>query len=108
MAVQREGRWLTATRSSHCAFEAREGWFRLSLLPERLVTGTQAVAGLTMAEIAAEWGDLLWEQNRNVETVWKLLAGQAKTLNLDVFDAVIRCEQSEWPTSEAEWAVWSR
>lgn len=108
MAVRREGQWLVASRSAHCAYEVRAGRFRLSLLPETLVTGVQAVAGLQLAEIAAEWDGLLWEPSPNVAIVWRLLAAQASALGLDVLDAVIRCEQSEMPTTAAEWAVWTR
>ncbi|MFI5783771.1 hypothetical protein [Nocardia sp. NPDC051570] len=108
MTVQREERWLVATRSAHVAYEVERGWFRLSLAPERLVTGAQAVAGLTVAEIAADWNALLWEDDANVAVVWKLIGAQAKPLGLDPLEAVIRCEQSEWPTTAAEWAVWSR
>ncbi|MFI5541551.1 hypothetical protein ACIA5H_34730 [Nocardia sp. NPDC051900] len=108
MAVRREGQWLTATRSDHVAYEMSEGVFRLSFAPDRLVNGVQAVAGLTLAEIVAEWDQLLWVDSPNTAMVWKLLAGQARPLGLDVLDAVIRCMQSEWPTTAAEWAVWSR
>ena len=108
MTIQREGQWLNATRSANCAYEVSEGCFRLSLLPERLVTGVQAVAGLQLAEIAADWNALLWEDDPNVAVVWRLIGAQAATLGLDPVDAVIRCEQSEWPHTTAEWAVWSR
>ncbi|WP_433527770.1 hypothetical protein ACQPZ2_44090 (plasmid) [Nocardia pseudovaccinii] len=108
MAVQREGRWLTASLSDHVAYEVGEGQFRLSFMPECLVTGVQAVAGLVLSEIAAQWDQLLWEATPNTAIVWKLMAGQAKTLGLDALDAVIRCEQSEWPITSAERAVWSR
>ncbi|WP_067470817.1 hypothetical protein [Nocardia amamiensis] len=108
MAIQREGQWLTASRSDHVACEVSEGVFRLSFAPDLLVNGVQAVAGLTLAEIVAEWDQLLWVDSPNTAMVWKLLAGQARPLGLDVLDAVIRCMQSEWPTTAAEWAVWSR
>ena len=109
MTIQREGQWLNATRSANCAYEVSDGAFRLSLLPDRLVTGVQAIAGLQLAEIAAQWNALLWEgESPNVAVVWKLIAAQAATLGLDPVDAVIRCEQSEWPHTAAEWAVWSR
>ncbi|OBA47072.1 hypothetical protein A5780_34490 [Nocardia sp. 852002-20019_SCH5090214] len=108
MAVKREGQWLTATRSEHVAFEMAEGVFRLSFAPDRLVNRVQAVAGLLLAEIADQWGELLWAEDSNVAIVWRLMAQQARTLGLDVLDAVIRIEQSEWPTTPAEWAVWSR
>jgi hypothetical protein len=109
MTIQREGQWLNATRSANCAYEAQPGRYRLSLLPDRLVTGAQAIAGLQLAEIAEQWNALLWEgSDPNVAMVWKLIGAQAATLGLDPVDAVIRCEQSEWPHTPAEWAVWSR
>ena len=108
MAVKRDGQWLTATRSEHVASEVVEGIFRLSFAPDLLVTRVQAVAGLVLAEIADQWGDLLWAEDPNVAIVWRLMAQQARTLGMDVLDAVIRIAQSEWPTTAAEWAVWSR
>lgn len=108
MAVRREGQWLTATRSEHVAYEMSKGVFRLSFAPDRLVSGSEAVAGLQLAEIVAQWGELLWTETPNTAMVWQLMAGQAKTLGLDVLDAVIRIEQAEWPTTADEWAVWSR
>ncbi|MBF6358324.1 hypothetical protein IU449_27885 [Nocardia higoensis] len=85
-----------------------EGVFRLSFVPDRLVSGSEAVAGLQLAEIVAQWGELLWTATPNTAMVWRLMAGQAKSLGLDVLDAVIRIEQAEWPTTADEWAVWSR
>ncbi|WP_228805825.1 hypothetical protein [Nocardia higoensis] len=108
MTIHREGQWLTATRSEHVAYEMSEGVFRLSFVPDRLVSGSEAVAGLQLAEIVAQWGELLWTATPNTAMVWRLMAGQAKSLGLDVLDAVIRIEQAEWPTTADEWAVWSR
>ncbi|WP_228800614.1 hypothetical protein [Nocardia farcinica] len=108
MAIKREGQWLTATRSNHVAYEADKGMFRLSFVPERLVSAAQAVAGLQLAEIVAQWDQLLWVETPNTAMVWRLMAGQAQGLGLDVLDAVIRIEQSEWPTSATEWAAWLR
>ncbi|AXK90047.1 hypothetical protein SAMN05421776_1309 [Nocardia farcinica] len=108
MAIKREGQWLTATRSAHVAYEVSEGVFRLSFVPERLVSAAQAVAGLQLAEIVAQWDQLLWVETPNTAMVWRLMAGQAQGLDLDVLDAVIRIEQSEWPTSATEWAAWLR
>jgi hypothetical protein len=108
MAVKRDREWLIATRSDHVAYEMAGGVFRLSFAPDRLVTGTQAVAGLAMAEMVAEWDHLLWEVDRNVVMVWALLRTHANTLGMDVLDAVIRCQQEQWPTTAAEWAVWTR
>ncbi|WP_433603743.1 hypothetical protein ACQPXH_33125 (plasmid) [Nocardia sp. CA-135953] len=105
MSVKREGVWLVATRSSHVAYEARPGWFRLSFWPEQLVSGCAAVAGLSLAEIANDWNELLWAEDPNVEMVWKLLGGQAKTLGMDAFEAVVRCEQYEAPASGIDRAV---
>ncbi|GAA1653870.1 hypothetical protein [Nocardia ninae] len=105
MAVQRDGRWLVATRSSHVAFEARPGWLRLSFWPEQLVSSSAAVAGLVLAEIANDWNELLWAESPNVEMVWKLLGGQAKTLGMDAFEAVARCEQYEAPARGIDRAV---
>ncbi|MBF6522838.1 hypothetical protein IU411_21420 [Nocardia farcinica] len=84
------------------------GVFRLSFVPERLVSAAQAVAGLQLAEIVAQWDQLLWVETPNTAMVWRLMAGQAQGLDLDVLDAVIRIEQSEWPTSATEWAAWLR
>jgi hypothetical protein len=108
MTIHREGQWLIATRSDHVACEIAESVFRLSFAPDRLVSAAQAVAGLRLAEIVADWDQLLWVESPNVAMVWRLLADQARTVGLDVLDAVVRCEQREWPTTSAEWAVWSR
>lgn len=97
MAIRREGSWLIPDGSAHCAYEVRPGLWRLSLCPERLVARSAAVAGLAIAEIAARWADLLWEEDPNTRLVWKLLAGHAETLGMHTLDAVIRCEAGELP-----------
>lgn len=102
MAIRREGRWLVPDGSAHCAFEVREGLWRLSLCPERLVSGSEAVAGLTIAEIAVRWSHLLWEgEDPNTRMVWGLIAAQAQKLGMDVLDAVLRCEAGEVPADAA-------
>ena len=108
MAIHRDGKWLIATRSEHVGCELEQGVYRLSLLPEQLVTASQAVAGLSVAEIVDQWGPLLWEDNANVAMVWALIGMHARTLGLDALDAVIRVQQSEWPMTAAERAEWSR
>lgn len=108
MTVHREGEWLIATRSNHVAAEKKPGWFRLSFLPDRLVTGAQAVAGLRLAELVEEWDGLLWEPTANVRIVWGLVGMFAAQLGLDGLDAVIRVQQSGWPTTASERAEWTR
>ncbi|MFI6574012.1 hypothetical protein [Nocardia fluminea] len=108
MTIYREGQWLTATRTGHVAYEHEQGMWRLSLLPEQLVTVSQALAGLAIAEVVDQWGPLLWESNPNTAMVWKLIGMHARTLGLDALDAVIRVQQSEWPMTAAERAEWTR
>ncbi len=108
MAIHRDGQWLTATRTEHVACEREQGMYRLSLLPQQLVTAPKAVAGLAVAEIVDQWGPLLWEDNANVAMVWKLIAMHARTLGMDALDVVIRVLQLEWPMTAAERAVWNR
>ncbi|MEU2258552.1 hypothetical protein ABZ540_35905 [Nocardia xishanensis] len=108
MTVHREGEWLIATRSNHVAAEKVSGWFRLSFLPDRLVSGAQAVAGLRLAELVEEWDQLLWESSQNIQIVWGLVAMYAEQVGLDGLDAVIRVQQSEWPTTASERAEGSR
>ncbi|WP_228799090.1 hypothetical protein [Nocardia cyriacigeorgica] len=108
MPIHREGQWLTATRTEHVAYELKPGVYRLSLAADREVTGAQAIAGLRVAEIADEWGPLLWEDTPNTAMVWRLIADAARPLGLDPLDAVIRVQQREFPTTAAEWAEWLR
>ncbi|MFI7531495.1 hypothetical protein [Nocardia salmonicida] len=108
MTIHRDGQWLVATRTEHVACEHEQGMYRLSLLPQQLVTASQALAGLAIAEIVDQWGPLLWETNPNTSMVWKLIGMHARTLGLDALDAVIRVQQSEWPMTAAERAEWTR
>lgn len=108
MTIHRDGEWLIATRTEHVGYELEQGLFRLSLLPQQLVTAPQALAGLAIAEIVDQWGPLLWEDNPNVDMVWRLVAMHAKTLGLDALDVVLRVLQLEWPMTAAEREAWSR
>lgn len=101
MAIRREGQWLVPEGSAHCAFEVRDGVFRLSLLPGRLVSRRAAVAGLTVAEMAARWGVALWSDTPNTEIVWGLIRAQARTVGVDALDLVLRCAAGEVPADAA-------
>lgn len=108
MTIHRDGQWLVATRTGHVAVEHEQGMYKLSLLPQQLVTSAQALAGLEIAEIVDQWGPLLWDDNPNVDMVWRLIAMHAKTLRLDALDAVVRVQQLEWPMTAAEREALSR
>lgn len=97
MAIRREGQWLTADGSAHCAYEVVPGRFRLSMWPGQRVSARAAVAGLTIAEMAAKWGRGLWVDTPNTRMVWSLIELQAATLGLDALDAVMRCQAGEVP-----------
>ncbi|MEV6340954.1 hypothetical protein AB0M12_40320 [Nocardia vinacea] len=108
MAIRREGQWLTAEKSAHCAYEVAADRFRLSLWPGVLVSARAALAGLTIAEMSARWGKGLWVDTPNTRIAWGLIDAQARTLGLDALDAVMRCEAGEVPSDAAVCAVWSR
>ncbi len=101
MVVRREGQWLVADGSAHCAYEVAPGRFRLSLWPGRRVSARAAVAGLTIAEMAARWDQGLWADTPNSRMVWRLIELQAATLGLDAMDAVMCCEAGEVPATAA-------
>lgn len=105
MAIRREGQWLVPEGSAHCAFEVREGAFRLSLLPGRLVSRRAAVAGLTIAETVARWGRALWVDDPNSRIVWGLIRAQARTLGVDALDVVMRSAAGEVPADAAALGV---
>ncbi|MFF0546860.1 hypothetical protein ACFYTF_28890 [Nocardia thailandica] len=105
MAVRREGQWLVADRSAHCAFEVVPGKFRLSFRSEVLVSARAAVAGLTLAEIAARWGRGLWVDTPNSRMAWEMLGIQASVLGLDALDAVMRSQAGEVPANAAALGV---
>lgn len=110
MAVNRQGELLIAARSPHVAYELEPGVFRLSFAPDRLVTAGQAVAGLQLAEIVAEWDHLLWGEDSgpNVAMVWQLIAMHAKALGMDALDAAIRVDQAEYPLTAEQRKAWNR
>ncbi|MEV6661582.1 hypothetical protein [Nocardia fluminea] len=101
MAIRREGHWLTAQRSAHCAYEVAPGKFRISLRPGVLVSARAAVAGLTLAEIAAKWGRGLWVDTPNTRMAWDMIGAQADVLGLDALDAVMRSHAGEVPADAA-------
>ncbi|MEU4345433.1 hypothetical protein AB0H00_29980 [Nocardia sp. NPDC023852] len=101
MAIRREGQWLTAEGSAHCAYEVGPGRFRLSLWPGVRVSARAALAGLTIAEMSARWGRGLWVDTPNTRMVWGLIELQAKTLGMDALDAVLRCQAGEVPSDAA-------
>lgn len=105
MAIRRNGQWLTADRSTHCAYEVTSGRYRLSLRPGVLVSARAAVAGLTLAEIAARWGRGLWVDTPNSRMAWEMLGLQAQVLGLDVLDAVMRSQAGEVPSDASALVV---
>ena len=105
MAVRREGQWLVADRSAHCAFEVAPGKFRLSFRTGVLVSARAAVAGLTLAEIAAKWGRGLWVDTPNSQMAWEMIGIQAAVLGLDSLDAVMRSQAGEVPADAAALGV---
>ncbi|MEV0773835.1 hypothetical protein [Nocardia salmonicida] len=105
MAIRREGQWLIAGRSAHCAYEVVPGKFRISLRPGVLVSPRAAVAGLTLAEIAARWGRGLWVDTPNTRMAWEMIDVQARVLGLDALDAVMRSHAGEVPADAAALGV---
>ncbi|WP_039827919.1 hypothetical protein [Nocardia testacea] len=105
MAIRREGQWLTAERSAHCAYEVAPGRFRLTLWPGVRVSARAAVAGLTIAELSARWGRGLWFDTPNTRMAWGMIELQAQTLGLDALDAVLRCQAGEVPSDASALGV---
>ncbi|MEV0048008.1 hypothetical protein AB0H60_31695 [Nocardia rhamnosiphila] len=105
MAIRREGQWLTADRSAHCAYEVAPGRFRLTLWPGVRVSARAAVAGLTIAELSARWGRGLWCDTPNTRMAWGMIELQAQTLGLDALDAVLRCQAGEVPSDASALGV---
>jgi hypothetical protein len=105
MAIRREGPWLAAEKSAHCAYEVAPGRFRLSLWPGVLVSSRAALAGLTIAEMSARWGKGLWVDTPNTRIAWRLIEVQAQTLGLDALDTVMRCQAGEVPSNAAALGV---
>ncbi|MBF6163002.1 hypothetical protein [Nocardia cyriacigeorgica] len=101
MTIRREGPFLTAERSAHCAYEVVPGRFRVSMCPGVRVSAKAAVAALVIAEMSAKWGKGLWADTPHTRMVWGLIEMQARTVGMNPLDLVLRCQAGEVPADAA-------